>query len=117
MDGEDTAWLVVLEKKGLHQAVGILENYGIDCETDVSLLDRDDFSKLSSNGLKPTEGKKLEHWCNTVRSRAENMLTSSLNTPGGGPPPSSEALNVLTLPAYSSTIEECVSDNDRERDD
>jgi hypothetical protein len=53
MDGEDTAWLAVLEKKGLHQAAGILENYGIDCETVVSLLDRDDFSKLASNGLKP----------------------------------------------------------------
>ena len=56
---------------------GILENYGIDCETDVSLLDRDDFSKLGSNGLKPMEGKKLEHWCNAVRARADNMLTSS----------------------------------------
>jgi hypothetical protein len=100
MDGEDTAWLVVLEKKGLHQAVGILENYGIDCETDVSLLDRDDFSELSSNGLKPMEGKKLERWCNAVRARAENMLTSSLNTPAGAALPSSEALNVLTLPAY-----------------
>ena len=34
--------LVVLEKKGLHQAAGILENYGIDSETDVSLLDQGD---------------------------------------------------------------------------
>jgi hypothetical protein len=56
MDGEDTAWLAVLEKKGLHQAAGILESYGIDSEIDVSLqidvslLDRDDFSKLASNG-------------------------------------------------------------------
>ena len=40
MDGEDTAWLTVLEKKGLHQVAGILENYGIDSETDVSLLER-----------------------------------------------------------------------------
>ena len=55
MDWEDTAWLPVLEKKGIHQTAWILENYGIDCETDVSLLDRDDFSKLASNGLKPIE--------------------------------------------------------------
>ena len=34
----DTGWLTVLEKKGLHQAAGILENYGIASETDVSLL-------------------------------------------------------------------------------
>ncbi len=52
--------MTVLEKKGLHQAAGILESYGIDSETDVTLLDRDDFSKLASNGLKPMEGKKLE---------------------------------------------------------
>ncbi len=91
---------------------GILENYGIDCETDVSLLDRDDFSKLSSNGLKPMEGKKLERWSNDVRARAENMLTSSLNTPPGALLLSSEALNVLTIPAHSVTMAECVSDND-----
>ena len=71
---------------------------------------------MSLYGLKPMEGKKLERWCNAVRARAENMLTSSLNTPGGGPPPSSEALNVLTLPAHSTTMAECVSDNDSERD-
>ena len=107
---------MVLEKKGLHQSAGTLENYRIDCETDVSLLDRDDFSKLSSNGLKSMEGNKLERWCNVVRARAENMLTSSLNTPAGSALPSSEALNVLTLPAYSVTMAECVSDNDSERD-
>ena len=45
---------------------GILENYGIDCETDVSLIDRDDFFKLVSNGLNPMEGKKLELWCDVV---------------------------------------------------
>ena len=73
MDGEDTAWLVVLEKKGLHQATEILESYGIDSETDVSLLDQDDFSKLASNGLKPMEGKKLERWCTSVHAPAQNM--------------------------------------------
>ena len=42
MEGEDTGWRWSLEKKGLHQVAEILENYGIDSETDVSLLDRDD---------------------------------------------------------------------------
>ena len=53
-------FLFVIEKKGLYQVTGILENYGIDSETDMSFLDRDDFSKSSSNGLKSMEGKNLE---------------------------------------------------------
>ena len=57
--GKTPLGLTVLEKKGLHQVAGILENYGIDSETDVSLFDRDDFSKLSSNGIKSIEGKKI----------------------------------------------------------
>ena len=116
MAGEDTAWLAVLEKKGLHQAAGILESYGIDSETDVSLFDRVDFSKLVSNGVKPMEGKKLEHWCTTVCAPDQNMLTSSLNTPSGSALLSSEELNVLTLTGHSATMTECVSDNDSERD-
>ena len=78
MGGEDTVWL-----QGLHQVAGILENYGIDSETDVFLFDRDNFPKLSSRGLKPMEGKKLDHWCDAIRTRTENILTSSLNTPAG----------------------------------
>ncbi len=62
----DTGWLVVIEKKGLHQAVDILENYGIDSETDVSVLDQDDFSKLSSRGIKTLDVKKLEYRCDVV---------------------------------------------------
>jgi len=53
MEETDTAWMAVLEKKGLHQAAGLLENYGIDSETDVSLLDQGDFRNLVSQGLKP----------------------------------------------------------------
>ena len=45
----------MLEKKGLRQAVEILENYGINSDTDVSVLDRDDFCKLVSGGLRPLE--------------------------------------------------------------
>ena len=48
VEQRDTGWLVVLEKKGLHQVTDILENYGIDSETDVSVIDQDDFRKLVS---------------------------------------------------------------------
>ena len=56
----DTGWLTVLEKNGLRPVVEILENYGIDCETDLFVFDQDDFSKLPSRGLKPLHVKKLE---------------------------------------------------------
>ena len=48
VEGEESDWLSELEKKGLHQVAEILENYGINSETDVSVLDRDDFCKLTS---------------------------------------------------------------------
>ena len=55
VEGEESGWLSELEKKGLHQAAEILENYGINSETDVSVFDRDDLCKLSSRGLKPLD--------------------------------------------------------------
>ena len=57
----------MFEKKGLHQAAEILENDGIDNETDVSVLDQDYFCKLSSRGQKSLEPKKIERWCDPVR--------------------------------------------------
>ena len=45
---ERSRWLTVLEKNGTHLVADILENYGIDSETDASVLDQDDFSKLVS---------------------------------------------------------------------
>jgi hypothetical protein len=80
----DTGWLTVLEKNGLGLAAEILENYGIDSEIDVSLLDQDDLRNLASQGLKPMPLKKLERWCEAVRERVENMFPSSLNTPACG---------------------------------
>ena len=62
-------WNTVLEKNGLGPAAAILENYGIDNETDLLVLDQDDFSKLASRGLKPLYAKKLERWCGSVRER------------------------------------------------
>ncbi len=81
MEQTDTEWPTVLEKNGLSLEADIFENYGIDSETDLSVLDQDDFSKLVSRGMKPFHVKKLESWCDAVRERVENMLPSSLNTP------------------------------------
>ena len=64
-----TAWLTVFEKNGLDLAADILENYGIDSETDVSVLDQDDFSKLVSRGIKTLDDtEKLEYWSDSVRT-------------------------------------------------
>jgi len=117
VEGEETGWLAVLEKKGLLQAADILDKYGINSETDVSVLDRDDFCKLVSAGLKPLQAKKLERWCDDVRPRVEHTLPSSLNNPGGAALLSSESLNLLTLPAHSATVAAPVSDNDSEGDE
>ncbi len=50
---QEDGWLTVLEKNGLGPAAAILENYGIDSETDLLVLDQDDFSQLASRGLNP----------------------------------------------------------------
>jgi hypothetical protein len=50
VEGTETGRLSVLEKNGLGPAAEILENYGIDSETDLFVLDQDDFSKLASRG-------------------------------------------------------------------
>ena len=91
----------MLEKNWLGPAAAILENYGIDSETDLLVLDQDDFSKLASRGLKPLYAKKLERWCGTVHERAQNMLPSSLNTPAASALLSSEELHVVTSAAHS----------------
>jgi hypothetical protein len=46
----DTGWLTVLEKNGFRVSVDILEDYGIDSETDLSVIDQDDFNKLACRG-------------------------------------------------------------------
>ena len=60
--------------------------------------------------------KMLERWCDSVRVSAENMLSSSLNTPGSAALLSSEVSSVMTLPAHSATVTESLSDNDSEID-
>jgi hypothetical protein len=63
MEEQEDSWLTVLEKNGLGPAAAILDNYGIDSETDLFVFDPDDFRKLASRGLKPLHVKKLERWC------------------------------------------------------
>jgi hypothetical protein len=48
----------VLEKNGLGLVTEILENYGIDSETDFLVFDQDDFSKLAPRGMKYLHGKE-----------------------------------------------------------
>ena len=116
MEEQEDGWLTVLEKNGLGPAAAILDNYGIDSETDLLVLDPDDFSKLASRGLKPLHVKKLERWCEAVRERAENMLPNIQ----GAALISSESLNVVTPAAHSAGAEEseCESgtENESERD-
>ncbi len=47
---QEDGWLTVLEKNGLGPAAAILENYEIDSETDLLVLDQDDFIKLRGKG-------------------------------------------------------------------
>ena len=91
----------------------ILEHYGIDCETDLSMLDQDDFSKLGSRGMKPLHVKKLERWCEAVRERAQHMLP---NTRAAAAVLSSEALNVVTAAAHSVGAEESECESGSEND-
>jgi hypothetical protein len=118
MEEQEDGWLTVLEKNGLGPAAAILDNYGIDSETDLLVLDQDDFSKLASRGLKPLYAKKLERWCGAVRERAQNMLPSSLNTPAASALLSSEELHVVTSAAHSvGAVESDESDLEGEEDD
>jgi hypothetical protein len=95
MEEQADGWLTVLEKNGLGPAAGILENYGIDSETDLLVLDQDDFSKLASRGLKPLYAKKLERWCG-----------AACDAPAASALLSSESLNVVTPAAHSVDAEE-----------
>jgi hypothetical protein len=48
MEEQEVGWLTVLEKNGWSPAAAILENYGIDSETDLFVLDQDDFGSTVS---------------------------------------------------------------------
>ena len=116
MEEQEDGWLTVLEKNGLGPAATILDDYGITSESDLLVLDQDDFSKLASRGLKPLYAKKLERWCSAVRERAQNVHV----TPAAEALLSSETLNVVTSAAHSVGVEESEcesgSENESERD-
>ena len=58
---QDTAWKDVLDTKGLSAAAPILEEYGLSCENDMSLVDEEDLVVLCSK-LKPFQSKLLRKW-------------------------------------------------------
>jgi hypothetical protein len=82
----------------------ILENYGIDSETDLSVLDQDDLSKLVSACLRSLDAKKIQRWCDVVRTPVDKMFPSSLHTTTSPVILSSEALTVMTLPAHVTNV-------------
>ena len=45
---QDTAWNHVLDTKGLSAAAPILEEYGLSCESDMSLVNEEDLMVLCS---------------------------------------------------------------------
>jgi hypothetical protein len=58
---QDTAWKDVLDTKGLSDAAPILEEYGLSCESDMSLVDEEDLVVLCSK-LKLFQSKLLHKW-------------------------------------------------------
>jgi hypothetical protein len=62
-------------------AAEILDNYGIDSETDLLVLDPDDFRKLASRGLKPaiSRPKKLILTRRKAISRPKKLILTRRN--------------------------------------
>jgi hypothetical protein len=58
---QDPPWKDVLYTKGLSAAASILEEYGLSCKSDMSLVDEDDLVVLCSK-LKPFQSKLLRKW-------------------------------------------------------
>jgi hypothetical protein len=57
VEKRDKGWQPELEKEGMHQVTEILENYGIDSEMDLSVLDQDDYWKQT---IEEKKGNQLE---------------------------------------------------------
>lgn len=60
-ESQDPPWMDVLYTKGLSAAATILEEYGLSCESDMSLVDEDDLVVLCSK-LKQFQSKLLRKW-------------------------------------------------------
>jgi hypothetical protein len=57
----DTAWRDLLASKGLSGAAHVLEEYGLSCENDMSLLVQEDLNSLGSK-LKQFHSRILRTW-------------------------------------------------------
>ena len=80
----------------MHQVTdhsSILENYGIGSTTDVSQLEKGDFSELETLGLKPFQLMRLLRWCE--EGGVTEMLPSSSTVPR--PPLTSSVDSELTV--------------------
>ena len=74
---QETAWKDVLDTRGLSAAAPILEEYGLSCENDMSLLDEEDLVVLGSK-LKPFPSKLLRKWVQGLgTAETENRHASS----------------------------------------
>jgi hypothetical protein len=74
----DTAWMALLATKGLSAAAPILEDYGLSCENDMSLLDEDDLMTWCSK-LKQFPSKLLRKWVQWVGGCAAPALCNFLS--------------------------------------
>jgi hypothetical protein len=53
----DTAWRDLLASKGLSGAAHVLEEYGLSCENDMSILVQKDLNSLSRNSNPLVDGR------------------------------------------------------------
>ena len=72
VEEEDKGWRALLEKQELHQAADILEKYGIGSATEVSDLEKDDFSELEARGLKPLQLKTVSDEESVTESESDD---------------------------------------------
>ena len=93
----DDVWKHLLERKGLSAVAGVLEEYGLSCEADVSRLDETDLGALSSK-LKQLQINLLRKWVQGLTTGGDSGTILS-DTPTPSETPSSS----LTAPAVSST--------------
>jgi hypothetical protein len=77
---QDTAWKDVLDTTGLSTAAPILEEYGLSCESDMSLVDKEDLVVLCSK-FKPFQSKLLRKWVQGPPTLALRNVSSACSMP------------------------------------
>ena len=93
----DDVWKDLLKLKGLSAVASVLEEYGLSCEADMSLLDETDLGALTSK-LKPLQSNLLGKWVQSLATGGDRGVIVS-GTPTASDTPSSS----FTAPAVSST--------------